>query len=54
MTSDDTRPVVIFGTLRSAALARYCLAHDTTLRVAAFTVDAAYVEAPEHEGLPLV
>jgi hypothetical protein len=54
MTRDDTRPVVIFGTLRSAALARYCLDHDTTLRVAAFTVDAAYVKAPEHEGLPLV
>ena len=50
----DDRPVVIFGTLRSAALARYCLAQDTSLRVVAFTVDAAYAKGPEHEGLPLV
>jgi sugar O-acyltransferase (sialic acid O-acetyltransferase NeuD family) len=50
----DTRPVVIFGTMRSASLARYCLAHDSTLKVVGFTVDAAYVRGPEHEGLPLV
>jgi sugar O-acyltransferase (sialic acid O-acetyltransferase NeuD family) len=54
MPKPDTRPVVIFGNLRSASLARYCLTHDSALRVAAFTVDAAYVKAPEHEGLPLV
>ncbi|MEO8655541.1 MAG: acetyltransferase [Ramlibacter sp.] len=54
MKSGDTRPVVIFGNLRSAALARYCLTHDTALRVEAFTVDAAYAKAAEHEGLPLV
>ena len=40
--------------MRSASLARYCLEHDTALSVAAFTVDAAFVDAPEHEGLPLV
>ncbi|MBI2772007.1 MAG: acetyltransferase [Burkholderiales bacterium] len=49
-----TRPVVIFGTLRSASLARYCLEHDSALRVAAFTVDAEYARDREHEGLPLV
>lgn len=53
MRADD-RPVVIFGTWMSASLARYCLAHDSAMKVAAFTVDAAYVQAREHEGLPLV
>jgi len=54
MNSADTRPVVIFGTMRSASLARYCLTQDTQLRVAAFTVDAAYAKGSEHEGLPLI
>jgi len=54
MKHADTRPVVIFGTLRSASLARYCLEHDSELRVAAFTVDASYVTGREHQGLPLV
>lgn len=48
------RPVVIFGTLRSASLARYCLTHDSPLQVAAFTVDAAFMAGNTHEGLPLV
>lgn len=57
----DSRPIVIFGTLRSASLARYCLEHDSPRRVAAFTVDAAYLQGVQggeqsdvHEGLPLV
>jgi sugar O-acyltransferase (sialic acid O-acetyltransferase NeuD family) len=54
MQHADSRPVVIFGTLRSASLARYCLTHDSPLRVVAFTVDAAYARGCEHEGLPLV
>ncbi len=53
-TPRDTRPIVIFGTLRSASLARFCLTHDSPLQVAAFTVDAAYATGPTHEGLPLV
>ena len=52
--SIDTRPIVIFGTLRSASLARFCLTHDSAFKVAAFTVDAAYAGADTHEGLPLV
>lgn len=54
MKTVERRPVVIFGTMRSASLARYCLTHDSPLRVAAFTVDAAYRRGVEHEGLPLV
>jgi sugar O-acyltransferase (sialic acid O-acetyltransferase NeuD family) len=54
MNSSDTRPLVIFGTKRSASLARYCLENDTSLKVAAFTVDAAFMRGREHEGLPLV
>lgn len=54
MTSGDTRPVVIFGTMRSASLAHYCLVHDSPLKVAGFTVDADHLRGREHEGLPLV
>lgn len=50
----DDRPVVIFGNLRSASLARYCLAHDSSCKVAAFTVDEAYMASSQFEGLPLV
>lgn len=50
----DDRPVVIFGNLRSASLAWYCLLHDSSFRVAGFTVDAAYISSSRFEGLPLV
>lgn len=50
----DDRPVVIFGNLRSASLAWYCLIHDSPWRVAAFTVDQAYISSAQFEGLPLV
>lgn len=50
----DNRPVVIFGNRRSASLAWYCLLHDSALKVAAFTVDSAYIESMDFEGLPLV
>lgn len=51
---DDDRPVVIFGNLRSASLAWYCLLHDSPWQVAGFTVDAAYQTTAKFEGLPLV
>ena len=53
-SSNDDRPVVIFGNLRSASLAWYCLLHDSSYKVAGFTVDAAYITSPQFEGLPLV
>lgn len=53
-TSTDDRPVIIFGNQMSASLAWYCLSHDSTLRVAGFTVDAARMTTAHYEGLPLV
>lgn len=53
-TPGDDRPVVIFGNLRSASLAWYCLVHDSPWQVAGFTVDAAYRSTEQFEGLPLV
>jgi sugar O-acyltransferase (sialic acid O-acetyltransferase NeuD family) len=50
----DDRPVVIFGNLRSASLAWYCLLHDSSYKISGFTVDAAYIDSPWFEGLPLV
>lgn len=50
----DDRPVVIFGNLRSASLAWYCLLHDSPWKVAGFTVDAVYLNTSHFEGLPLV
>ena len=50
----DDRPVVIFGNLRSASLACFCLRHDSPYRVVAFTVDEAYRQADHFDGLPLV
>lgn len=52
--SDDNRPVVIFGNQLSASLASYCLTHDSTMRVAGFTVDASRQVTDQFEGLPLV
>ena len=49
----DDRPVVIFGNLRSASLAWYCLVHDSDFDVAAFAVDEAYIASSTYEGLPL-
>lgn len=51
---DDDRPVIIFGNLRSASLAWYCLLHDSPWQVAGFTVDSAYLNSSHFEGLPLV
>lgn len=54
MVPGDDRPVVVFGNLRSASLAWYCLLHDSPWQVAAFTVDEAYLASSYFEGLPLV
>ncbi len=49
-----TEPVVIFGNGTFASLAWYCLTHDSSRQVKAFTVDRAYLQNPTHEGLPVV
>lgn len=46
--------VVIFGADTFASLAWYCLTHDSDFRVVGFTVDAAYLRAGSHHGLPVV
>lgn len=54
LIAGDDRPVVIFGNLRSASLAWYCLLHDSSFKVAGFTVDEAYITSAVFECLPLV
>jgi hypothetical protein len=53
MASGDDRPVVIFGNLRSASLAWYCLMHDSAFKVAGFTVDEAYIASLSFEACRL-
>lgn len=45
---------VVFGNDTFASLAAYCLSNDSPYRLAAFTVDRAYVGAGCYEGLPVV
>lgn len=49
-----TNNVVIFGTEELSSLIWYCLLHDSQFHPVAFTVDAAYLRKPVHEGLPVV
>lgn len=46
--------VLLFGADTFSSLAWYCLTHDSPYRVAGFTVDQAYLDAPTHHGLPVV
>lgn len=46
--------IVVFGAGDIAQLASFYLARDSPYRVAAFTVDAAYVKEPTFEGAPVV
>ncbi|MES1201974.1 MAG: acetyltransferase [Pseudomonadota bacterium] len=46
--------VVIFGAGKFASLAWYCLTHDGPHEVVGFTVDGAFIGAPELHGLPVV
>lgn len=54
MTDTMSRPLIIFGTGELAQLAHFYFTHDSTRRVAGFTVDAQYIDTPEYLGLPLV
>ena len=49
-----SRPVVIFGTGDFARVAEVYLRLDSPFDVVAFTVDEAYLDAPEINGLPVV
>jgi sugar O-acyltransferase (sialic acid O-acetyltransferase NeuD family) len=48
------RQLVIFGAGDIAQMAQYYFASDSEYEVAAFTVDAKYVEGPDFCGLPVV
>lgn len=48
------RPIVIFGNGQVAEVFHYYVTHESERRVAAFTVDAAYLKEDAHLGLPVV
>lgn len=48
------KKLVIFGVGDYASLAWYVLTHDSDYEVVAFAVDAAFLQAPAHQGLPVV
>ena len=48
------RPVVVFGVGQVAEVIHYYIDHESDRRVAAFSVDAAYVKESSHLGLPVV
>lgn len=48
------KKLVIFGTSAFAEIAHYYFQHDSDYSVAAFTVDAAYVQETTFKGLPVV
>jgi len=49
-----SKPLVIFGAGDIAQLAHYYFTHDSQYRVAAFTVDAAWLDSATFCGLPVV
>ena len=54
MMRKNQKPLIIFGASSLVSLAAHCLTHDARRTVVAFTVDAPYVRADTHEGLPLI
>ena len=48
------RPLVIFGSAEIARLARFYFEADGGRKVAAFTIDDAYIDSDTVEDLPLV
>ncbi|MEE4538161.1 MAG: acetyltransferase [Erythrobacter sp.] len=48
------KPIVIFGTSQLADLAQFYFLHDSEREVAAFTLDAGYIEGDRHNGLPVI
>ena len=49
-----TKPLIVFGTGPIAELAHGYFSEDSPYSVAAFTVDADFIESPEFCGLPVV
>jgi sugar O-acyltransferase (sialic acid O-acetyltransferase NeuD family) len=49
-----SRPIILFGTGELAAVAHFYLTRDGGRRVAAATVDGAYLREPRFEDLPVI
>jgi sugar O-acyltransferase (sialic acid O-acetyltransferase NeuD family) len=49
-----TQQIIVFGAGEIAELADFYFTHDSQYEVAGFTVDGAYLKAPEFRGRPLV
>ncbi len=45
---------MVFGGRAMSSLVWHCVTHDARRKVAAFTVDAAWISRNSHEGLPVV
>ncbi|MDC0362107.1 acetyltransferase [Halioglobus sp.] len=54
MLEKEQKALVLFGGGSLTSLAAHCLTHDAQRRIAAFTIDAPYVETDTLDGLPLV
>ena len=52
--NDSPQKIVIFGDSQLASLAHFYFTHDSPHTVAGFTVDQAYLQSSEYEGLPMV
>jgi len=50
----EQEQIIIFGVSQLASLAHFYFRHDSPHKVIAFTVDKAYLNEPEFEGLPVV
>ena len=51
---DKSYKIIIFGAGHLASLAHYYFQHDSNHEVVAFTVDKAYKNSDNYEGLPLI
>jgi len=49
-----TAPIVLFGTGQIAELAEFYFTHDSSQRIAAYTVDGHHLKEPSLRGLPVV
>lgn len=49
-----TKPLVIFGRAEIAELAKFYFSHDSDRKIVAFTVDDAYADTDQFDGLPLM
>jgi len=51
---DSLKPIIIFGSAEIALLARYYFENDTSRKIVGHTVDDAFIDSLEINGLPLI